>query len=159
MSKYIRMHKVEAEPMKFGEFKEKYPKSGGANVERGANDDGYVIFYRGGEYVSWCPKKEFEDVSRPCDGMTFGEAIEAMKRGKKVARKGWNGEGQFVRFETVLAFDDGVIHLEEDGAAPATESECFVFHYKNRHTGETGIQVGWLASQADMKAEDWKIVE
>ena len=89
--KYIRMHQVEAEPMKFGEFKDKYPKSGGANVERGANDDGYVIFYRGGEYVSWCPKKEFEDVSRPCDGMTFGEAIEQMKRGAKVARRGWNG--------------------------------------------------------------------
>ena len=50
--KYIRMHQVEAEPMRFGEFKSKYPKSGGANVERGENDEGYVIFYRGGEYAT-----------------------------------------------------------------------------------------------------------
>ena len=26
-------------------------------------------------------------------GMTFGEAIEAMKAGKKVRRTGWNGLG------------------------------------------------------------------
>lgn len=91
--KYISMHQVEAEPMKFGEFKDKYPKSGGANVERDANDDGYVIFYRGGDYVSWCPKKEFEDVSRPCDGMTFSMAVEAMKRGWKVSRIGWTARG------------------------------------------------------------------
>jgi hypothetical protein len=38
-------------------------------------------------------------------------------------------------------------------------SSCFVFHFVNRKTGETGIQVGWLASQADMAASDWRIVE
>lgn len=157
--KYIRMHQVEAEPMRFGEFKSKYPKSGGANVERGENDEGYVIFYRGGEYVSWCPKEAFDDVSRPCDGMPFGMAVEAMKRGKKVTRKGWNGEGQFVRFETVIAWEDGELHIDEENSSPAEDSTCFVFHFRNRYTGETGIQVGWLASQGDMKAEDWEIVE
>ena len=38
--KYIRLNEVDAEPMKFGEFKEKFPKSGGANVERGAEGKG-----------------------------------------------------------------------------------------------------------------------
>ena len=46
--KYIRINEVDAEPMKFGEFKEKFPKSGGANVERDTEDDGYVITYRKG---------------------------------------------------------------------------------------------------------------
>ena len=27
---------------------------------------------------------------------TFGEAIRRMKRGQKIARKGWNGKGMFV---------------------------------------------------------------
>ena len=27
---------------------------------------------------------------------TFGEAIEALKQGKKVARKGWNGKGMYL---------------------------------------------------------------
>ena len=68
--KYIRTNIVDAEPMKFGEFKDKFPKSGGANVERDANDDGYVITYRKGEakeYVSWCPKAEFDAVSKPIE--------------------------------------------------------------------------------------------
>lgn len=149
--KYIRMHQVEAEPMKFGEFKTKYPKSGGANVERGADDDGYVIFYRGGEYVSWCPKKEFEDVSRPCDGLTFGHAIEMMKRGKKVARRGWNGKGQFVTIGTEFTYVDcnGKQNAEHE-----TSGKCaLVFH------GTIGVQVGWLASQSDMLSEDWGVAE
>ena len=42
---------------------------------------------------------------------------------------------------------------------PMIEVECFVFHCINRKTGRPGIQVGWLASQADMAANDWRIVE
>lgn len=161
--KYIRMHQVEAEPMKFGEFKDKYPKSGGANVERDANDDGYVIFYRGGDYVSWCPKKEFEDVSRPCDGMTFGMAIEAMKRGKKVARKGWNGKGMWLCVplcdgpRKIPAVDiwgkPNAEYAEQNGGTAK------VMPYVTMKTADGAIVMGWLASQTDMLAEDWEIVE
>lgn len=158
--KYIRVNHVDAEPMTFGEFKEKFPKSGGANIERDPADVGYVITYRKGEpneYVSWCPKAEFEAVSRPVDGMTFGQAIDACRyKGAKIQRANWNGEGQFVRFEYTTAYEDGGrAHPDERTIG----SDCFVFHFVNRKTGETGIQVGWLASQADMAASDWRIVE
>lgn len=162
--KYIRMHQVEAEPMKFGEFKDKYPKSGGANVDRGANDDGYVIFYRGGEYVSWCPKKEFEDVSRPIDGMTFGEAIEQMKRGKKVCRKGWNGKGMFLwlKPETQIKAEwckdemlKGLVE-ENGGEILGLGTICM---YTHDSTGRKAILTGWLSSQSDMLCEDWAVVE
>lgn len=161
--KYIRMHKVDAEPMKFGEFKDKYPKSGGANVERGADDDGYVIFYRGGEYVSWCPKKEFEDVSRPCDGMTFGEAIEQMKRGAKVARKGWNGKGMWL----CVPFCDGPKEVHAIGIwgkpnfkyAEQNGGTVKIMPYVTMKTADGSIVMGWLASQTDMLSEDWVVVE
>ncbi len=160
--RYIRMHQVEAEPMKFGEFKDKYPKSGGANVERDANDDGYVIFYRGGDYVSWCPKKEFEDVSRPCDGMTFGMAIEAMKRGAKVARKGWNGKGMWL----CVPLCDGPKEIPATGLwgkpnAEYAKQNCGtvkIMPYVTMKTADGTIVMGWLASQTDMLAEDWEIV-
>lgn len=157
--KYIRMHQVDAEPMKFGEFKDKYPKSGGANVERGANDDGYVIFYRGGEYVSWCPKKEFEDVSRPCDGMTFGEAIEAMRRGCKVTRIGWNGKGMYIWVipgSTVRGCNQITDpHLAEIDKA---EGEIRFLGSIRMRTATGDVLTGWLASQTDMLAEDWVVV-
>ena len=164
--KYIRLNAVDAEPMKFGEFKEKFPKSGGANVERGAEDEGYVITYRKGEsneYVSWCPKAEFEAVSRPVDGMTFGEAIEAMKRGKKVARAGWNGKGMWLCVPLV----DGPKHVSMEGIwgepnkdyAGLIGGTVKVMPYVSMKTADGNIVMGWLASQTDMLAEDWQIVE
>lgn len=157
--KYIRMHQVEAEPMKFGEFKDKYPKSGGANVERGVDDDGYVIFYRGGEYVSWCPKKEFEDVSRPCDGMTFGEAIEAMKRGWKVTRLGWNGKGMYIWVmpgSTVRGCNQ--ITDPHLAVIDKAEGEIRFLGSIRMRTATGDVLTGWLASQTDMLAEDWAVV-
>lgn len=157
--KYIRMHQVDAEPMKFGEFKDKYPKSGGANVERGENDDGYVIFYRGGEYVSWCPKKEFEDVSRPCDGMTFGEAVEAMKRGAKVSRRGWNGKGMYIWVmpgSTVRGCNQ--ITDPHLAAIDKAEGEIRFLGSIRMRTATGYVLTGWLASQIDMLAEDWEVV-
>lgn len=163
MSKYIRLNEVDAEPMKFGEFKEKFPKSGGANVERGADEDGYAITYRKGqanEYVSWCPKAEFDAVSRPVDGMTFGMAIEAMKRGKKVARKGWNGKGMYVwvmpgsTIKNCPNISDP--HLAEIDKA---EGEIRFLGSIRMFTATKEVLTGWLASQTDMLAEDWMVVE
>ena len=154
--KYIRINYVDAEPMKFGEFKEKFPTSGGANQQRPNDDDGYVITYRKGlpnEYVSWCPQAEFEAVSTPINPecASFGMAIDACRYcGKKIKRIGWNGENQFVEYRECAT-------LNQQGVD--THSHCFVFHYRNRMTGETGLQVGWLASQADLAANDWIILD
>ena len=164
--KYIRINEVEAEPMKFGEFKEKHPKSGGANVERGAEDDGYVITYRKGqanEYVSWCPKAEFDAVSRPVDGMPFGWAVELMKVGKKVARKGWNGKGMWLCIPLV----DGPKHVSMDGIwgepnkdyAGLIGGTVKVMPYVTMKAADGSIVMGWLASQTDMLSEDWMVVE
>lgn len=161
--KYIRLNYVEAEPMKFGEFKERHPKSGGANVERGPNDDGYVITYRRGEpneYVSWCPKAEFDAVSRPIDGMTFGMAIEAMKRGRKVARKGWNGKGMYVWLMPGSTIT-GCKNITDPHLAEIDGREgCLRFLGSIRmRTAPGDVLTGWLASQTDMLAEDWTVVE
>ena len=154
---YIRMNMVEMEPMtlhQFDDFKNR--------EHTGENADGYKITYADG-YVSWCPKAVSEKVSIPCGdnrGLPFGYAIAMCQyNGKKIKRAGWNGDGQYVRYEEVLAFEDGKPHLEEQNPGVGVESRCFVFHFKNRHTGETGIQVGWLASQGDMKANDWVVLE
>lgn len=157
MQKYIRYHIVEAEPMTRGD----YNKHRGWEIPANENpaDEGYHVVYPDG-YESWCPKAQFEAAGSRIDNMTFGQAIDACRyRGAKIQRANWNGEGQFVRFEEVLASEDGKLHTEPQGAPGMVASSCFVFHFVNRKTGETGIQVGWLASQADMAASDWRIVE
>ena len=68
-------------------------------------DEGYLVEYvDGGKpntpqyagYVSWSPKEQFDKAYRETSGVTFGEAVEALKIGKKVAREGWNGKGMWV---------------------------------------------------------------
>ena len=158
MQKYIRCHIVEAEPMTRGE----HLKSKGLALIPGSgseSDEGYFVQYPDG-YKSWCPKAQFEAAGRPIDGMTFGQAIDACRHfGKKIQRANRNGEGQFVRYEEVLASEDGKLHDNPQDAPGMAASGCFVFHFVNRKTGATGIQVGWLASQADMAACDWRFVE
>ena len=126
-------------------------------------DDGYVIFYRGGEYVSWCPKKEFEDVSRPFDGMTFGDAIEAMKRGKKVARRGWNGKGMWL----CVPLTNGPAKIpyynfwgkHNVEYAHQNGGTAKVMPYVTMKAADGSIVMGWLASQTDMLADDWVVLE
>lgn len=82
----------------------------------------------------------------------FGDAIKALKLGKKVQRKGWNGKNQYVRLGTNIAFLD-----PENNVVSAFHkdvgSKALIFY------GTSGTQVGWLASQSDMLADDWVILE
>ena len=84
--------------------------------------------------------------------MDFGEAIKLLKSGKKVARKGWNGKSQYIQLATGISYksaDSEIVNCEHD--AIGNKAIAFV--------GTSGVQMGWLASQADMLAEDWVLVE
>ena len=103
MKDYIGVKVVAAEPMSRGEYNAyrgwKIPS------DENPEDEGYHIRYPDG-YESWCPKKQFNEAYRKCDNMTFGIAIEAMKKGNKVARRGWNGKGMFVVYQK--AYPNGI---------------------------------------------------
>lgn len=89
--------------------------------------------------------------SERTDRLTFGRALEYAKRGRKISRKGWNGKGQFV-----FVADDLEFHTDAD--LSQLEGEVYV-HDALVFCGISGIQVGWLASQADMLSEDWFVME
>ena len=84
--------------------------------------------------------------------MNFGEAINAMRNGKQVQRSGWNGKNQYIELATKISYVNaqGEV-INADHEAIGTQAVAFV--------GTSGVQLGWLASQADMLAEDWKEVE
>ena len=155
--KYIRMHQVEAEPMTRGDYYKFHRWTIPANESPA--DEGYVVKYPDG-YVSWCPKAQFEASGRPCDGMTFGMAIEAMKRGKKVARRGCNGKGMYLWLlpaANVKAEWCKEEHLKALAEQNGGEFECLASI--RMKTADDKVLTGWLASQTDMLAEDWEIVE
>lgn len=83
---------------------------------------------------------------------SFGEAIKYMKRGMKVARIGWNGKKQYIQLATGISYkttDNEIVNCEHE--AIGNMAIAFV--------GTSGVQMGWLASQADMLAEDWVFAE
>lgn len=84
--------------------------------------------------------------------MNFGEAIKLLKQGKKMQREGWNGKKQYIELASNISYvnpENEVINAEHD--AIGNKAIAFV--------GTSGVQLGWLASQADMLAEDWRIVQ
>lgn len=158
MKRYIRTHIVEAVPMTRGE----HLTSKGLKLIPGTgseSDEGYFIQYPDG-YKSWCPKASFEAAARPIDGMTFGQAIEAMKHGKKVARKGWNGKGMYVGLmpgSTVKGCDQITDpHLAE---IDKEEGEIRFLGSIRMRTATGDVLTGWLASQTDILSEDWMILD
>lgn len=83
---------------------------------------------------------------------SFGEAIKYVKRGLKVARKGWNGKKQYIQLATCISYTaaDGTI-VNCDHNDIGNKAIAFI--------GTSGVQMGWLASQADMLADDWMFAD
>lgn len=94
----------------------------------------------------------------PRKSMTFGMAIEAMKAGHRLAREGWNGKGMWVVYRT--GYPDGIpCNKNTADAVGIPEGSLFkVRPYLQMKCVDDSFQM-WLASQSDMLAEDWYIVE
>lgn len=128
------------------------------------NDPGYLVEYLdGGQsnhpdhkgYISWSPAEVFEKAYRLCDRLTFGDAIEALKLGKKVARLGWNGSEMFLFLVPGSTFEVNrppLLGIYDPGT---------VINYRPHIDMRTanGEVVPWLASQSDVIEEDWYIVD
>ena len=90
----------------------------------------------------------------------FGFAIQSLKEGKRVTRKGWNGKGMFLWLKPATTIksdwckDPKLKELVDanDGEMEALGTICM-------KTADNKILTGWLANQTDMLSEDWEIVE
>lgn len=92
--------------------------------------------------------------------LTFGDAIAALKDGKRVARKGWNGKGMYLWLlpaAMVKAEWCREPHLKE--VAEANGGEIEALGSIRMMTADKKFLTGWLASQTDMLAEDWEILD
>ena len=152
MDKYIGTKLVEAEPAvrAFGQvYTTERPE-----LRPGEYEDGYKVRYPDG-YESWSPKDVFEDAYRPTNGMNFGLALEVAKKGSKITRRGWNGKGMYVFLADAVEFHTDADLSEYWGNV---DGVC-VLPVLVLRTAKGDLQPGWLASQNDMLADDWEVVE
>lgn len=95
-----------------------------------------------------------ETAAVPADTYSFGDAINFLKAGKKVARKGWNGKDMFLFLATDIEF-----HTEADLSCVSDLEGDLTLPAVVMKTADDHFCVGWLASQTDMLADDWFTVE
>lgn len=87
------------------------------------------------------------------DKMNFGNALEALKEGKSITRKGWNGKGQFVYkitgtdFEKAFKYGYGEYHGE-----PRFRDSLVL------KSAQNDLVVGWVPSMSDLFAGDWEVL-
>jgi hypothetical protein len=123
--------------------------------ENGA-DEGMLVRYEDG-YESWSPMAQFNAAYRPVNALTFGQATEAAKLGKKIGRAGWNGKGMFVYYVAAGRYPP-VSEPAKEIAAGEPDARVPYRSYLAMKT-VTGEVVPWLASQSDVLEDDWEIVE
>ena len=76
-------------------------------------------------------------------GFSFGQALEFLKAGKRVARFGWNGKGMWLNLQV------------PDEYSKMTLPYVYIEYPEGHPAYNKGSRVPWLASQTDMLAEDW----
>jgi hypothetical protein len=79
--------------------------------------------------------------------MNIGQIIEALKAGKKVARSGWNGKGMWLCLQV------------PDENSKMTLPYIYIEYPEGHPAYPKGSRVPWLASQTDILADDWCVVE
>ena len=155
MERYIGTKIIFAEPMTRGEY----------NIYRGWTipenenpmEEGFLVKYSDG-YVSWSPKQQFEEAYRVSDGLTFGLAVEAVKKGLKIARGGWNGKGMFVVYQK--GYPQGIPCNKQTAEAwGMNEGDLFICNPYLQIKNTNGSHSMWVPSINDVLAEDWYIVE
>lgn len=109
--------------------------------------------------------------------MNFGQALEALKAGKRVARDGWDGKGMWLALVKARVpsahphlFAESLVRIPEEPVRMGERDVAFgnwlsgeasstlrLLPWIGMKTADDGF-VPWLASQTDLLAEDWQVL-
>lgn len=160
MQQFLGVKHINAKPMNRGDY----------NTLRGwtlpsdenPDDEGFLVEYLNSpttgmpdgftNYISWSPKEVFEDSYRTTDGLSFGLAVEVMKEGKRVARKGWDGMFTYLVPANSYPAQTGAAkeHFGENAMVPYRQ-------YMALKTAQEDVAT-WHPSGSDALADDWFIL-
>ena len=160
MKKYIGTKVIMAEPMTMTEAQ----KVLGREITQSAiEENGYLVEYENG-YKSWSPKSVFEKAYREVGSVNFGGAIDLLKAGLAVRRKGWNGKGLFIVKQVPSHITGDIIPKMQSLPQIAKD---ILMKRENPHIDYTnqmliinpdGRADSWAPSSSDVFADDWEVV-
>ena len=182
MVSYIGTKELLATPMTLGAYN-KY-RGWELPADEDGNDEGMLVEYvDGGKpnhsnhkgYISWSPINVFNNAYNETKGMTFGQAIEALKLGKAIARKGWNANRDLHKVMPMFIFKQIPAEIGHDiipkmQSVPDSVKGKFIEYTKtikytnqiavvNQDGNTEGVVDGWVPSISAVLAEDWYVVK
>ena len=112
---------------------------------------GYKVVYEPDGYASWSPADVFDAAYKPSGRMNFGHALEALKRGGRAARSGWNGKGMWIVLMPPL--NPPPFNMQAPDPK-VLDSQAYIAMW----TADQKYQRCWLPSEEDMLSDDWSVV-
>ncbi|MBP8782099.1 MAG: DUF2829 domain-containing protein [Paludibacteraceae bacterium] len=103
--------------------------------------------------------------------MNFGQAIEALKEGKKVQRTGWNGKGLFVFMQVPSSINREIVpkmqslpqsvkdEFERRFNDPNEQIDAIYYDNQLALVNPSNLITGWSPSVSDSLAIDWIILD
>lgn len=164
MKIYIGVKTISAKPMSRLEYNNY--RNWELPADEDGSDEGYLVEYHDGGtanhpghsgYISWSPKAVFERAYRLTQGMAFGQALEHIKQGGKIARKGWNGKGMFVYYVPAAKYPASRNELSTM-AGYADVDGMVQYNAYMAIKNVDGTVSTWVPSVNDCLAEDWGLV-
>ena len=161
MNKFIGTKEVNARPLNLGDYNAL--RGWEMPINENPDTEGYLVEYLDSpnknhpdydNYISWSPKDVFERSYRRNETLTFGQAIEAAKQGRRIARQGWNGKGMFAYIVPAASYP------AQTGAAKQHFGENSLVPYRAYWALKTAQEdiATWTPSGSDALAEDWLIL-
>lgn len=163
MKKYIGTKVVNATPAWRVDGKVYLKDEDQPDAKKSSFEDGYKVIYEGG-YESWSPKDVFEKAYREVGSVNFGGAIDLLKAGLAVRRKGWNGKGLFIVKQVPSHIEGDIIpnmqSLPQSAKSILMSRENPHIDYTNQMLiiNPDGRADSWVPSSSDVFAEDWEVV-
>ncbi len=171
MQRFIGTKILNARPMTRGEYNELRGCKPPEGEEQSTH--GYLVEYDDGGppnhpdfkgYISWSPATVFDKSYRPLNFLTFGDALEALKAGKRVRRLGWAEQGLFVFMQVPATIQADVIpkmtSLPESVKAEFGRRGQAISYANQFALVKANNQInGWAPSSGDALAEDWEVIE
>lgn len=130
-------------------------------ADENPQDPGYLVEYADGGpanvpgfagYVSWSPADVFDESYRSSGALSFGAAMEMLRRGHAIARAGWNGKGMFAYLVPANAYPASTA-----AARAHFGDELVPYNAYMALKGADGRVSTWAPSGSDCLADDWTI--
>jgi len=103
--------------------------------------------------------------------MTFGDAIEALRKGKRVNRENWNGKDLFIFMQVPAVIDKDIVpkmqslpqsvkdEFQRRFDSPSKQTNAIYYDNQLALVNTSNFITGWSPSTSDALSDDWCILD